>query len=50
LPTLDDILAQLDDLKSALYDCEQAGNVDENICDQAQELLREVRYTLEDAE
>jgi hypothetical protein len=33
-----------------LYDCEQAGNVDENICDQAQELLREVRDLLEDAE
>jgi hypothetical protein len=42
--TLQDILADLDDLKSALYECE---DVDSNLRDQAQELLREVYYTLE---
>lgn len=47
MPTIEDILGDLDDLKSALYDCEQGGNVDENTCDQAQELLREVYALLE---
>jgi hypothetical protein len=47
MPTLDEILADLDDLKSALYDCESVGNVSTNICDQAQELLREVYALLE---
>jgi hypothetical protein len=42
--TLQDILADLDDLKSALYECE---DVDANLVAQAQELLREVYYTLE---
>jgi len=44
--TVEDILADLDDLKSALYECK---SVDANICDQAQELLREV-YALLDGE
>ena len=48
MPTLDDILADLDDLKSRLYECAEAGGVAKNLSDQAQELLREVRYTLED--
>jgi hypothetical protein len=43
--TVDDILADLDDLKSALYECK---DVDANICDQAQELLREVYALLEE--
>lgn len=42
--TLQDILADLDDLKSALYECK---DVDANLINQAQELLREVYYTLE---
>jgi hypothetical protein len=45
--TVEDILGDLDDLKSALYECQEAGNVDENTCDQVQELLREVRELLE---
>ena len=42
MPTVDEILGDLDDLKSALYDCESVGGIDSNTCDQAQELLREV--------
>ena len=42
--TVEDILADLADLKSALYECK---DLDENTCDMAQELLREV-YTLLD--
>ena len=48
MPTLEDILGDLDDLKSALYDAQSVGNVDENTCDQVQELLREARDLLED--
>jgi hypothetical protein len=44
--TLDDILADLDDIKSALYDCK---DLDENTCDRAQELLREVYAILEES-
>jgi hypothetical protein len=50
MPTIQDILADLDDLKSALYDCESVGGIDTNTCDQAQELLREVYALLEGAE
>lgn len=50
MPTVEDILADLDDLKSALYDCESAGGIDQNISDQAQELLREVYALLEGTE
>jgi len=39
-----DLLADLDDLKSALYECEE---VDTDTLDQAQELLREVYSLLE---
>ena len=42
--TVDDILADLDDLKSALYECK---DVDANICDQVQELLRDAYSLLE---
>ena len=45
--TVEDILADLDDLKTALYECKA---VDVNICEQAQELLREVYRLLEEAE
>jgi hypothetical protein len=48
--TVEDILDDLSDLKSALYECQEAGNVDLNTCDQAQELLREVRDLLEGLE
>lgn len=47
MPTVDDILGDLDDLKSALYDCASVGNIDSNICDQVQELLREAYALLE---
>jgi hypothetical protein len=50
MPTIQDILGNLDDLKSALYDCEVVGGVDQNTCDQAQELLREVYALLEGTE
>jgi hypothetical protein len=48
MPTLQDILADLDDLKSALYDLAQAGQLDTNINDQAQELFREAYGLLEE--
>lgn len=45
--TLEDALADLDDLKSALYALVDAGQLEVNTNDQAQELLRSV-YTLLD--
>ena len=50
MPTVDDILGDLDDLKSALYDCESVGNVSTNVCDQVQELLREAYSLLEEVD
>lgn len=43
--TVEDLLADLDDLKSALYTLADEGAVEENTCAQVQELLREA-YTL----
>ena len=45
--TLQDALNDLDDLKCALYDLVNAGQLDENINDQVQELLRDAYGTLE---
>jgi hypothetical protein len=47
MPTLEDLLADLDDIKSALYQLVEAGELDENKNDQAQECLREAYYILE---
>ena len=47
MPTVEDLLADLDDIKSALYTLVEAGQVDENINDQVQELFREAGYLLE---
>ena len=38
--TLQDVLASLDDLKTDLYELEEAGKLDDNKNAQAQELLR----------
>lgn len=46
--TVQDILGDLDDMKSALYDITERGALDENINDQVQELLREVYGMLEE--
>ena len=46
--TLQDLLADLDDLKSALYELAAAGQLDANTNDQAQELLRETYNLLDD--
>ena len=46
--TLDELLADLDDLKSALYTLVEQGALDELKNDQVQELLREARELLED--
>lgn len=46
--TLQDTLNDLDDLKCALYDLANADRLNENICDQVQELLREAYTLLED--
>lgn len=46
--TLQDVLNDLDDVKCALYDIVSAGKLDENINDQAQELLREVYDMLDE--
>ena len=46
--TLDDLLADLDDFKSALYTLVEQGALDELKNDQVQELLREARELLED--
>ena len=45
--TVHDLLADLDDLKSALYALVDKGQLEVNTNDQVQELLREV-YTLLD--
>lgn len=45
---LQDVLDDLDDMKSALYTIVDEGNLDRNINDQVQELLREVYDLLED--
>ena len=47
--TVQDVLGDLDDMKSALYDIVEQGALDENINDQVQELLREAYYLLEEA-
>ena len=47
--TVQDVLNDLDDAKSALYDIVNGGLLDENINDQVQELLREAYSMLEDA-
>jgi hypothetical protein len=46
--TVQDVLGDLDDMKSALYDIVERGALDENINDQVQELLREVYGMLEE--
>jgi hypothetical protein len=46
--TVQDVLGDLDDMKSALYDMVEEGALDENINDQVQELLREVYGMLEE--
>lgn len=46
--TLSDVLADLDDVKSRLYDLVESGQLDENINDQAQELMREAYGLLEE--
>ena len=45
---MDEVLGNLDDLKNDLYALVEAGELDENTNDQAQELLREVRELLND--
>lgn len=47
MPTVQDLLADLDDIKSALYTLVEAGVLDANKNDQAQECLREAYYILE---
>ena len=47
--TVQDILGDLDDMKSALYDIVDEGKLDDNINAQVQELLREA-YDLLDEE
>lgn len=47
--TVQDVLNDLDDAKSALYAMVNGGLLDENINDQVQELLREAYSMLEDA-
>ena len=46
--TLQDVLNDLDDMKSALYDIVNGDGLDENVNDEVQELLREVYTMLED--
>lgn len=46
--TVQDVLGDLDDMKSALYDIVEAQQLDANINDQVQELLREAYSLLED--
>jgi hypothetical protein len=48
MTALDELLAELDDFKSALYTLVEQGALDENTNDQVQELLREARELLED--
>ena len=46
--TLQDVLNDLDDMKSALYDIVNGEGLDENTNDEVQELLREVYNMLEE--
>ncbi len=46
--TVQDALDDLDDVKSALYTLVEAKQLDANINDQVQELLREAYYLLEE--
>ena len=46
--TVTDILGDLDDMKSALYDIVDEGALDDNINAQVQELLREAYSLLEE--
>lgn len=46
--TINDILGDIDDTKSVLYDMVEEGTLDENVNDQVQELLREVYNLLEE--
>lgn len=46
--TVQDVLDDLDDMKSALYTIVDEGNLDDNINAQVQELLREAYYLLEE--
>lgn len=46
--TVQDVLNDLDDAKSALYDMVNGGLLDENINDQVQELLRAAYELLEE--
>ena len=48
--TLQDVLNDLDDTKSVLYDMVEEGTLDENTNDEVQELLREVYRLLDDAQ
>ena len=48
MTALDELLAELDDFKSALYTLVEQGAPDELTNDQVQELLREARELLED--
>jgi len=48
MTALDELLAELDDFKSALYTLVEQGALDELTNDQVQELLREARELLED--
>jgi hypothetical protein len=48
MTALDELLAELDDFKSALYTLVEQGSLDELTNDQVQELLREARELLED--
>ena len=46
--TLQDVLADLDDVKCRLYELVEAGKLDDNINAQAQELMREAYGLLEE--
>jgi hypothetical protein len=48
MTALDELLAELDNVKSSLYTLVEQGSLDENTNDQVQELLREARELLED--
>ena len=46
--SIQDVLGDLDDMKSALYDIVEEGRLDDNINAQVQELLREAYGLLEE--
>lgn len=48
--TVQDILGDIDDAKSALYTIVEQGRLDANVNDQVQELLREVYSMLEEVD